>query len=179
MINSDKHNPETDVKPWYRQFWAWFILSPLIVVVIVSSFTVTVAVRYADDRVVDNYYKEGRLINMRQDEDVYAKELAVTAAVAFDRELSELVIKLDKSGEVLPESLRLGMSHPAKADYDHTIVLKRIADNHYHAELNQPLVNRWYLRLQPIYQDTSIASWRLRGEINFSQTESIVLKFDE
>jgi hypothetical protein len=44
-----------DLKPWYRQFWAWFILSPLITVVIVSSITVTLAVKNADDRVVDNY----------------------------------------------------------------------------------------------------------------------------
>ncbi len=45
-----------DLKPWYRQFWAWFILSPLITVVIVSSITVTIEVINDEDCVVENSY---------------------------------------------------------------------------------------------------------------------------
>ena len=113
-------------KPWYRQFWAWFILSPLIVVVIVSSITVTLAVKGADDRVLDDYYKEGRMINMRLDQDLLAQSLSVRADLQFDQELKELTLQLDLKEAELPSQLLLELSHPAKADLDQSlIILKR------------------------------------------------------
>ncbi len=188
-------NTLNESRPWYREFWAWFILSPLIVVVIVSSITVTIAVRHADDRVLDNYYKEGRMINMRLDEDLLALELAVQAELEFDLEVNELVLRLNKTDGNLPERLLLELSHPAEAVLDHELVLRRTANNQYNSELfkestqnsSQPgsLKNRWYLRLKPIYGDSSQLSeenpksiWRLRGEIDFSKSSSLVLKAD-
>ena len=64
--NNPNHsaNQEQDEGPWYKQPWAWFVLTPLITVVLVSSVTVTIAVKYADERVIDNYYKVR--LNLRQ-----------------------------------------------------------------------------------------------------------------
>jgi len=168
-----------DNKPWYKQFWAWFILSPLIVVFIVSSMTITLAVKGADDRVVDNYYKEGRMINMRLDEDLLAKKLNVRADLQFDIEINEISLKLEHDMSDFPEKLTLELSHPAKAALDHSLILNRVAANHYQAELSaQPLNNRWYVRLLPQLQNESAQRWRLRGEIDFAATYSLKLKSD-
>ncbi len=188
-------NTLNESRPWYREFWAWFVLSPLIVVVIVSSITVSIAVRNADDRVVDNYYKEGRMINMRLDEDLLAQKLAVEAELNFDLEVNELVLRLNISNEELPERLLLELSHPVQAVLDHELVLTRTANNQYNSELfkestqktahTSSLENRWYLRLKPMYSDSTTSSeknqkpvWRLRGEIDFSKSNSLVLKTD-
>ena len=176
MNISSKPQLNSESKPWYREFWAWFILSPLIVVAIVSSFTITLAVRGADDRVLDNYYKEGRMINVTMDQDVTARSLSLKAELHFDQALDELSLQLsmDEQG---PAALLLELSHPAKAILDQTVVLTKVANHQYHAELPREDFNhRWYLRLTPHSLATQDVAWRLRGEIDFSSSTSVILQ---
>ena len=187
-----------DLKPWYRQFWAWFILSPLITVVVVSSITVSIAVINADDRVVDNYYKEGRAINMRLDQDLLAISLDINAQLRFDTISDDLVLILNAQTGALPEYLLLELSHPAQVERDHKLLLTRTAANQYNAELSDEVLNsRWYLRLLPIESldgadkaniveqtkssvsqtlDNTKQVWRLRGEIDFAKTKTVFLQ---
>lgn len=189
---------DEDLKPWYRQFWAWFILSPLITVVIVSSITVTLAVKNADDRVVDNYYKEGRAINMRLDQDLLAVSLDINAQLRFDTISDDLVLILNAQADALPEYLLLELSHPAYEERDHKLILTRTAANQYNTELSDEVLNsRWYLRLLPIESlegadkaniveqtkssvsqtlDNTKKVWRLRGEIDFAKTKTVFLQ---
>lgn len=172
-LNND-NSPSSN--PWYREPWAWFVLSPLIVVVISCSITVTIAVKNADDRVVDNYYKEGRMINTRMDEDIQAAHLAIAADMQFDHEVKELVVRLQTLEKVFPDSLTLEMSHISEQAQDHNIQLKHIAKGQYQAELEQPLQYRWYIRLRPtVVQESTEDLWRLRGSINFSEQSTIRL----
>ena len=64
---------EPTSKPWYREFWAWMVLAPLIAVVVVSSITVSIAVRFADDQVSDTYYKDSRMYHFSAEQDQRAK----------------------------------------------------------------------------------------------------------
>ena len=172
--------------PWYREFWAWFVLTPLIVVVISCSITVSIAVINADDRVVDNYYKEGRMINARLDEDIVAASIDLQANLQFDHELSALVIHLTNNTDAFPNTLVLELSHVSDKTFDHQLVLQHIAKGQYHTELDKHLQYRWYLRLRPSVADLQSASllaaqstppqqWRLRGDINFSLQDSVLL----
>ncbi|MFT7387989.1 MAG: hypothetical protein ACI8VC_001233 [Candidatus Endobugula sp.] len=175
-------------KQWYRESWAWFILTPLIVIVIVCSIYGTVAFRYADDRVVDNYYKEGRLINVRLDEDLLAGALTLSAELVFDHSINELAITLKNNTQVYPEAIYLEMSHASDQAQDHKLALKHVAQGHYQVELDRELQYRWYLRLRsdskPPPIDTVDALnpadnvWRLRGEIDFSKQASVTLIAD-
>jgi hypothetical protein len=191
---------DEDLKPWYRQFWAWFILSPLITVVVVSSITVTLAVINADDRVVDNYYKEGRAINMRLDQDLLAISLGITARLRFDTLSGDLVLVLNSNAKALPQFLLLELSHPAYSERDHKLLLTRTGGNQYNTELSNTLLDsRWYLRLLPIESlensdraniveqtkssvnqtlDNTQQVWRLRGEIDFAETQVVFLQPD-
>jgi len=180
------NNSDEPLLPWYREFWAWFVLFPLIAVVISCSITVSIAVMNADDRVVDNYYKEGRLINVRLDEDVLAAELALVADVEFDQELQEMVVRLQSNRSDYPDNLVLELSHMSNKNYDHQVRLQHIAKGQYQAELSQPLRYRWYLRLRPLPSSdatldsvnalaTAGTQWRLRGNINFSHQSEVRL----
>jgi uncharacterized protein len=172
-------------KKWYREPWAWFILTPLIVIVIVCFIYGSVAWRYADDRVVDNYYKEGRLINARLDEDLLAGELALSAKLMFDASIGELAIILENNAQEYPDAIYLEMSHASDQSQDHKITLQHVAQGHYQTELDRELQYRWYLRLRsdgkPPPIDTADAInaaddvWRLRGEIDFSKHSSVTL----
>jgi uncharacterized protein len=183
---ADKQILLETAKPWYREFWAWFILTPLIVVVMVSTFTVSVAVRNADDRVIDNYYKEGRMINMRLDEDLAAAHLSLVADIVFDTDAGELLVTLQSADNTFPETITLALSHPSDQSLDHQILLTYLAKGQYRAELDKILSYRWYLRLhnQELsvqkmdgIQDASAkyAHWRLRGEIDFAKQSTVRL----
>ncbi len=63
-MSSLKSVPENSPRPWYREFWLWFILAPLITVVVVSTITVTLAVSGADEVVDGPYIKKGRMLHL-------------------------------------------------------------------------------------------------------------------
>jgi hypothetical protein len=176
QIKEHKPTESNDIpKKWYREFWAWFILTPLIVVVIVSSFTVTVAVRNADDRVLDDYYKQGRMINMRIDEDLVAAQLQLTADITIDQTINELSVILRSVNAVFPKTIVLDFSHPSDQALDHSVLLTHIAKGQYQAELSRELLYRWYLRIFPQEIPEGGKQWRLRGEIDLAQQSSVRL----
>ena len=79
-----------DSKPWYRQFWPWFIIALPASVVVAGLITVFIAFRHADTLVNDNYYKDGLAINQTLAQDTRARELGVEATIDFDRVTGEV-----------------------------------------------------------------------------------------
>jgi len=177
MLDSiQKNNLDYDVAPWYRQPWAWFIITPLIAVVCSSSVLVYLAVMHGDDVVMDNYYKQGRLINQRLEQDVQAQALHVRGQLEFDLDSGEVFLSLYSDGE-LPAELLLLLNHPASEDLDQQLILRQIADNRYRGDLDRILGYRWYLRLLPTLdqENQNSAKWRLLSEIDFENQHTIEL----
>ena len=176
-----EQDPTTDLadeasKPWYRQFWFWFVFSPLIYIVIMCSVTVTIALKGADDVIIDNYYKEGRMINQALEQDKRAKALGLTGDLSFDRTTGEISLTIANpptDATLMPEHLLLMMGHPVKAAKDQLITLVAIAPGKYRGELITEPDYSWYLTLYPI-KDIDLrkeAPWSLSGEINFRAAE--------
>ena len=101
---------DRDSQPWYRQFWFWFLMTPLIAVVFVVAVLLTVAFYNADDVVLDNYYREGRGVNQVFEQDIRAQQLALSATLNFDRMSGEVLVDIS-ANEALPEQLLLLMDH--------------------------------------------------------------------
>lgn len=165
-------NDDESLKPWYRQFWFWFVFSPLIYIIIMCSITVTIALKGADDVIIDNYYKEGRMINQALGQDTRASELGLSANLHFDRTSGEVVLKMDNvpaDPALMPEQLLLMMGHPVKAAKDQLVALKYVSPGYYRGELVSPPEYSWYLTLYPIKDiaDRNQAPWTISGEINF------------
>lgn len=171
---------EEIVKPWYRQFWFWFVFSPLIYIVIMCSVTVTIALKGADDVIIDNYYKEGRMINQALEQDKRAQELGLSGALRFDRATGDVMLTiatLPADTRLMPDELLLMMGHPVKAAQDQLIIMKAIAPGHYRGELHAEPDFSWYLTLYPIKDlaERNQAPWTLSGEIDFRAAETTVL----
>ena len=168
---------KTPVAPWYRQPWFWFVMSPLILVVCVSLSFVTVSVFYADDRVVDNYYKQGRTINQSFEQEARARALNLAAEVVFDPVTGEILLNLSGDG-ALPAVLHLLVGHPVNADQDQRVLLQKVRDGHYRGDLTQAVSHRRYLTLLPDHDASQMrsAEWLLRGEIHFDQRNRIELR---
>lgn len=171
---------EESVKPWYREFWFWFVFSPLIYIIIMCSITVTIALKGADDVIIDNYYKEGRMINQALEQDKRAQELGLSGDLNFDRTTGEVSLTISNppaDATLMPEQLLLMMGHPVKAAKDRLITLTAIAPGKYRGELVTEPDYSWYLTLYPI-KDLALrkeAPWTLSGEIDFRAAEKTLL----
>ncbi len=184
-MNVSQHDLTSDpthvvAKPWYREFWFWFVFSPLIYIVIMCSITVTIALKGADDVIIDNYYKEGRMINQALEQDKRAQELGLSGDVSFDRTTGEVSLTIANppaDATLMPEQLLLMMGHPVKAAKDQLITMTTIAPGKYRGELITEPDYSWYLTLYPI-KDLALrkeAPWTLSGEIDFRAAEKTLL----
>lgn len=164
-------------QPWYRQFWFWFLMTPLMVVIVVVLTFVGVSLFYADDLVVDSYYKEGRTINQSFEQEARAHAMELKAELNFDQITGEVLLSLH-ANEDLPPQLLLAIDHPVSADFDERILLREVNPGYYRGDLTRPLEYRWYLTLLPELDPTlrRQADWLLRGEMDFARGDTTELK---
>lgn len=165
------------VLPWYRQFWFWFVFGPLIFIIVLCVFTVSVAFNYADDVVTDNYYKSGLMINQTLQQDEKAAELHLIAHVKFDQTTGEVFVSLT-GNHAFPKQLLLFLDNPVKSKKDQSVLLSEVAAGEYHGELSAPVEYSWYIALVPESDvaKRKQAEWLLTGEINLAKTITTTLQ---
>ncbi len=157
----------------WREPWFWMVLGPLIVTIVTSLSFVYLAVNGADQRVVDDYYTEGKAINHRFEADKLAKALGVGAVVQVDSVTEEVIV--DLSGlSLYPDRLMVYFSHPVKSTEDMTVELKKINASRYRADLPKRLTGRWYLHLTPM-ESNEDKKWRLVGELDLNHQPQLNL----
>ncbi len=174
-------DPNRPPLPWYREFWFWFVFGPLIFIIVLCAFTVTIALKGADDVVVDNYYKEGQMINQVLEQDKRAEAMGLVGDLRFDKLTGDVMLTIahaPEDAELMPEQLLLFMAHPVKATQDQQIMLKRIAPGEYRGALDQEPQFNWYLTLYPVKDlaERKSAVWILNGQIDFAQEQQTLLK---
>jgi hypothetical protein len=165
------------VLPWYRQFWFWFVFGPLIFIIVLCFFTVSIAFHYADDVVTDNYYKSGLMINQTLKQDETAAALHLIAHVKFDQTTGEVFVSLS-GNHASPKNLLLFLDNPAKSNKDQSVLLTEISAGQYRGELSSPVEYSWYIALVP-ESDVSKrkqAEWLLTGNINLAKTVNAKLQ---
>lgn len=164
----------SQVIPWYRQFWPWFIIALPTVAVIASIATVVIAFTKADSLVNDNYYKDGLAINQQLAQDHTAQQLGLQAAIRLDLTSGELL--LDLSGDLnLPEQLEMLLIHPVDASLDYRLTLNHVAASRYRTDLPRLLPIRYHLRLQPVHG----GDWRLNGSLDIKENNHIIVSANE
>ena len=61
--------PQPDKKPWYRHPIPWLLFAGPLIVVAASFITLKIALNNNSDVVSDDYYKDGKHINLQLDRD--------------------------------------------------------------------------------------------------------------
>lgn len=166
-----RQDSSLDNKPWYRQFWLWFLIALPASVVVAGLTTVYIAFKGADDLVSDNYYRDGLAINQRLEQDQKALKMGLTADIRLDTESGELFVVI-KGAEISASQLFLQLLHPMAENRDRDYVLSLMSPNRYRIDLDVGLNHRYYLRLFP----EPDREWRLNGEINFTDTNQVTLR---
>lgn len=156
------HPSSTDTKPWYKQFWPWFIIALPSSAVIAGIITVVIAFKNADSLVVDDYYKEGLAINSRIALIKKARELGLLATMQR-LEGGHLFLSF-KSGTPVTAQLQLDFVHPTKSEKDFSVTFNRLANGNYQAVAPVSTEGRWYLRL------SANDVWLIKTEIDSNAT---------
>ena len=158
-------NKDLDDKPWYKQFWPWFIMALPASAVIAGITTVFIAYDNADSLVVDDYYKEGKAINMRTARIKEAQNRGYS--VELERLKGNFVILTFASAKPVSQELSLNWIHPTQSERDFSMTLKRQADGTYQGLAESATEGRWYLHL------SDAEEWLLKTEISVTSNTTV------
>jgi hypothetical protein len=115
-----------DTKPWYRQFWPWFIIALPASSVVAGLTTVWISLQTTDSLVVHGEDGVRKAADRRVAAQRLASEMNLAAHLDIDPETGAVaaVIRAGVLTDV-PASLEFELSHPAFADRDEAITLTK------------------------------------------------------
>ena len=130
-------SPVEDTKPWYKHFWPWFLICVPLAAKIFSVHYCPLAVSTENRLVVDDYYKEGRVINARLDKVEAARQLGLETQLAISD--GSVVLTFEEGAPESGEALSLNFYHTTLAAKDFSILLSRDANGIYRGKLEMTL----------------------------------------
>ena len=145
-------------KPWYKQFWPWFLMSLPFSVVIAMIITLSIASQYGNPMVVDDYYKKGRGINA----EVAKVEAAQKLDISFNFQQREQNFELNYRTGTPQQltALKVAFYHSTQAERDFTLTLSADANGVFRGQLPENAAGKWTITITPFDN-----SWRLSQQI--------------
>ncbi len=193
-INAPIDDQDRQTKPWYCYGWPWFLISIPFVSVALGAMMLYLALSANNSLVVDDYYKEGKGINLRIERDRTATLLGLSATLTSSEEgliidveqlMPELPAELHEQADTLesafqwPQALVMQWVHVTRAELDGEAILQSIGGNRYlGTEVELPDFGKYRVHLQPADQ----APWRLVSgleDLNSDMTLSIPYRAPE
>ena len=151
-------------QPWHREPWPWILMAGPALVIVAGFVTLWLAIASDDGLVAEDYYKRGLAINQTLHRGQAARELGLSATVAFDEAAGTATVSMT-GGANLPAVLSLRLVHPTRAVADQTLPLHRTGAGQYVAALDAPVGGR-----RVVLIEDAARQWRLTGEAAGGQT---------
>lgn len=156
-------------KIWYKQFWPWFLITLPLTSMVLSLTMLNLAFTGEDSMVIDDYYKEGRAINLKIQKLDQAKILNISTKTQVFTDYVEVIFI---SGEPENgEALTLDFFHSTQKFKDFSVILLRDANGVYRAPLTGDVLGKWQLSLHPFNE-----FWKIQKVVSLPQTKSFDLK---
>lgn len=163
------HN-DSVARPWYKEFWAWFIIGILAISVILGTTMAVTAYTDPDTLVVSNYYDAGKGINQSLEREKLAERLGVRGELRLDNETGTATFLIE--GNSRPAVLTLNLISPTQAQKDRRIVLQPIDSTLYQGVLPDAVGGR---RFVEILGEEGDKPWRLFEEEELASGQVILL----
>lgn len=160
------------IRPWYKEFWAWFCIGILIFAVVLGLGLLAVATKYpANIVVVDNYYDVGKGINRSLERERYAVDLMLNGTLSLNPELEQ--VELELRGQSLPPQLVLNLISPTQPEKDLRIVLQPAnAEGLYRGLLQEQVVGKRFIE---VLGQQDGADWRIFEEAIIVENQPVEL----
>ena len=156
----------TQQKVWYKQFWPWFLIALPVSSMIVSLNMLRFAINSEDSLVVDEYYKQGKAINVNLQKIELAKELNLRAQLLISDNSVELIFTDGKPSSAT--ALNLMFYHATQKHKDISLILIKDASDTYRALIDSDLTGKWQVSLQPHDE-----KWKIQQTISLPQKRQI------
>ena len=118
----------TDTAPWYRHRWPWLLALGPVCVVLAGFYTAYLAIKNPEAMVVDDYYREGKAINLQLKRDQRAKALELSAEIQLPN-LENAELRLHGKIDQWPVLLTLNLNHATLADKDAVVTFARFRED--------------------------------------------------
>lgn len=160
---------QQDTKPWYKQLWPWLLIAIPVFTALKAVHTVIIMQQHSPDLVVDDYYKEGRAINMQlaKYREAALRNLQATILIAGDK----AVVRFAQNS-VLDGEVHLDFYHPTLAARDFALDAERSGELLYVANLPLSPQGKWQLVVSDASKD-----WKLRADLNLPASAEIKLGY--
>lgn len=157
---------ELETKPWYKQFWPWFLICIPLSSFIVGGFVVNFATDGSDSLVIDDYYKEGKSINARLDKIELAKTLNIKTQLSINNDF--IAVEFLSGAPNSKQALKLDFFHVTQEAKDFQALLSADANGIYRATIDSALQGKWRVRLTPLDD-----SWKVQKTIVLPSASTI------
>lgn len=120
--------------PWYREFWAWFVIAILVMGVASGTGILVIGIGNAPQMVTGDYRPLGKALvdtHRRADQ---AEALGLSARLDVGSARAEIALEADRPGD-LPEQLLLRFEHPTDTGRDVSVVARRSEEGLWQAGL--------------------------------------------
>ena len=148
-------------RPWYRQPWLWFILTPLIAVFIVGTSFAYLSVVTFDGMVKGDYAKTAKSFNIDASRLTQAKTLGLQGDLVLDAVTGDIRLSLQSNTSISGEQLVLEVIHPTVVELDQDLILARRPDGNFYGTLAKNIDGKRYLHLSD--QENT---WRMTKEVH-------------
>ena len=155
-------------KPWYKQFWPWFILSLTVGVSILTLVRVAILTNHSVHLVTEDYYKKGKGINVDISRINVAKELGLDASVRAEGDT--VVIQFNKGQLEHYPAITAMFAHRTLPDHDFSRLITSDARGTYRFKLDTELQGPWFIELTPHDEE-----WLIQGRVEFPTSSSVQL----
>lgn len=163
--------------PWYRQRWPWLLMLGPAVVVVAGTYTGWLAFSRPDALVVDDYYKEGKAINLDLRRDREASRQGITVGLNYDAangKLNGIVHSKPTAAtgnSTLPQAVELQLLHPTLPEKDIRLIVYPMADGRFSVTVPALDHARWRVLIED-----GKRNWRLHGNLTLPAQTQINLK---
>lgn len=164
MNTSDSSTDATT--PWYKQFWPWFLIVVPLSSMIFSLNYAKLAVTTDNDLVVDEYYKEGRVINTRLDKITQAQALDIDTTLLITG--GSVALTFNSGAPKQGKALKLNFYHVTIAARDFELLLARDANGVYRGTHDSDIIGKWKVSLMPLD-----AQWKVQKTLQLPYSGNI------
>lgn len=142
---------------WYKQFWPWFLIILPLCAVVASFITLNIALTHSDSLVAEDYYKDGKAINMDLSKVKYAKQLGIQFSL---EQANNEILLTQHGGPAYLAALKVEFYHPTMAEKDMKLTATADASNVYRITVPAALSGPWEVRLE-----SYDSQWRIHQRV--------------
>lgn len=160
-------------RPWYAHRWPWLLLLGPAAVILAGIHTTWIAFSTPNALVVDDYYKQGKAINMDLRRDRVAASLGLRLDMRYDASDGKLNGAIGSVDQSQTERILIKLVHSTQPAKDIQLAAHVDRQGNFSVALPMLEIANWQVLVENERRD-----WRLHGAWRWPQQQKIVIQAD-